>query len=222
MDVVRTRRDAACGLAEHLVDETVGPAPLAAPFLVVARDQLGEEPQRKELHADDDEQHAEREERAVADRLAADLEHGEVDEDAGAEGEQQEAEPAEQVEGAVPVSAHERDGQQVEEAAYVALDPVARATVLARAVIDRELCDPEAAVVREHWDVAVQLAVQPQPADHLSAVRLEATVHVVQTQARQAAADPVEQLRGDATPKWIAALRLPAADEVESLVELRE
>ena len=43
---------------------------------------------------------------------------------------------AEEVKRAVPVAAHERDGQQVEEAAEVALEPVARAAVLARAMVD--------------------------------------------------------------------------------------
>ena len=73
-----------------------------------------------------------------------------------------EPEPAEEVQRPVAVAADERDGQQVEEAAHVALDPVARAAVLARPVVDRELGDAVAAVVREHRDEAVQLAVDAQ------------------------------------------------------------
>ena len=71
-------------------------------------------------------------------------------------------EPAEQVQRPVAVAADERDGEQVEEAAQVALDAVARAAVLARPVVDRQLGDAEAAVVREHRDEAVQLAVEAQ------------------------------------------------------------
>ena len=73
-----------------------------------------------------------------------------------------EAEAAEQVQRPVAVATDERDGQQVEEAAHVALDAVARAAVLARPVVDRQLGDPVAAVVREHRDEAVQLAVEAQ------------------------------------------------------------
>jgi hypothetical protein len=42
----------------------------------------------------------------------------------------------------------------------------------------------------------------------------------VQAQAGDAAGDPVEDLRRDAACERVAALRLPAADEVEALVEL--
>ena len=50
--------------------------------------------------------------------------------------------------------------EQVEEAAQVALDAVARAAVLPRAVVDRQLGDAVPALVREHRDEAMQLAVE--------------------------------------------------------------
>ena len=50
----------------------------------------------------------------------------------------------------------------------------------ARPVVDGDLRDPEAAVVGEHGDVTVQLAVQPQPVHDLGLVRLQAAVHVVE------------------------------------------
>ena len=50
----------------------------------------------------------------------------------------------------MPVAAHERDGQEVEEPAHVPLHAVAAAAVLARAVVDRELGDAEPEIVREH------------------------------------------------------------------------
>ena len=89
----------------------------------------------------------------------------------------------------MPVAAHERDGEQVEEAADVALHPVARAAVLARPVVDGQLRDAEAAVVREHGDEPVQLAVDAQAAHDLGSVGLEAAVEVVQPQPREAAGD---------------------------------
>ena len=72
----------------------------------------------------------------------------------------QQPEAAEEVQRPVPVAAHERDREEVEEAADVALDAVVRAAVLARAVVDGQLGDAVAAVMGEHRDVAVQLAVQ--------------------------------------------------------------
>ena len=115
------------------------------PLLVVARDHLADQAEREELHPDDDEQHAEREQRALPDRVAGDLDDRQVGEDDEADDAEQEPEPAEQVQRPVPVAAHERDGEQVEEAAQVALEPVARAAVLSRPVVDRQLGDAEAA-----------------------------------------------------------------------------
>ena len=145
-----------------------------------------------------------------------------VQEHSEADRPEREPEPAEKVQRPVAVAADERDGQQVEEAADVALDPVTRTAVLARTVVDRQLGDAVAPVVREHRDEAVQLAVQPQPLHDLGPVGLQPAVEVVQAQAGDAAGDPVEDLRRDAPRERVAPLRLPAADEVEALVELRQ
>src|SRR5262249_53381288 len=80
----------------------------------------------------------------------------------------------------VPIAADERDRQQVEEATDVPLDAVARATVFPRPMVDGQLGGPKAAVVREHRDEAVKLAVEAHPLHDLGAVRLEAAIHVVE------------------------------------------
>ena len=104
----------------------------------VARDHLADQPEREQLDADDDEQDAEDQQRPAADRVALRLQRR-----SGRAGTpcrrptSSEPEPAEQVQRPVPVAADERDGEQVEEAAQVALEPVARAAVLARPVVDR-------------------------------------------------------------------------------------
>jgi len=79
------------------------------------------------------------------DRLPGQLQHRQVDEHQRSDRPVQEADPAEEMERPVPVAAHEGDGEQIEEAAHVTLHPVARAPVLALAVIDGELGDAEAA-----------------------------------------------------------------------------
>ena len=107
----------------------------------MARDQLGDQAEREELDPDDDEQHAEDQQRPAADRVADDLHDGQVDQDPGAAEREREAEASEQVERPVAVAADERHGEQVEEPAHVALEPVPRAAVLARPVVDRQLGD---------------------------------------------------------------------------------
>jgi hypothetical protein len=59
------------------------------------------------------------------------------------------------------VAADQRHGQEVEEASQVALQPVARAAVVARTVIDGKLGDAVAALVGQHRQEAVELAVDP-------------------------------------------------------------
>ena len=100
----------------------------------------------------------------------------------------------EEVERPMPVAAHERHREEIEEPAEVALHPVPAPAVLAGAVVDGHLGDPEAPVAREHRDEAMQLAVQPQLVRDLAPHRLEAAVHVVQPDtgdpSRHAVEDP--------------------------------
>src|SRR4029453_13102882 len=93
---------------QDLVDVRIGARTLAPPLLVLARQELADQPQREELHPDDHEQDAERQQGPVADRLAGDLERGQVDEDRRADKSEHEPEAAKEVERAVLVAAHER------------------------------------------------------------------------------------------------------------------
>ena len=134
----------------------------------------------------------------------------------------EQADAAEEMERPMSVAAHERDRDEVEEAAQVAVQPVARAPVLARAVVHGELGDLEAAIRGEHGDEAVELAVEPDPPQRLGAVRLQPAVDVVQPDARDDRRRPVEEARQHAPRPRVVPPRLPARDEVEPLVELRE
>src|SRR5207244_2424624 len=128
----------------------------------------------------------------ATDRLAVDLEHGQIDQHREAEGAEEKPEPTKEMERPVPVAPDERHRQEVEEATQVALDAVAGAAVLAWAVVHGQLGDAMAAVVGEHRDEAVQLAVEAQILEDLGPVSLQAAVEVVQPQARDAARHPVE------------------------------
>src|SRR6185369_3230537 len=145
---------------EDLFDVQLDPLLRAGSLLVLARDQLADEAEREELEADDDEQDSEDQQRPLADRVPFDLEERQVAEDNEAEESERHPEAAEEVQRAVAIPADERHGQQVEEAAEVPLDPVARPPVLSRPVVDRQLGDAVTAIVGEHRDEAVELAVQ--------------------------------------------------------------
>ena len=84
-------------------------------LLVLAREHLADQAEREELEADDDQEHAERQQRALADRVAESLDDGQVDEDRGSEQAEDETESAEQVQRPVPVAADEGDRQQIQE-----------------------------------------------------------------------------------------------------------
>src|SRR6476659_2540301 len=131
---MRRRQIVASG--EDFVDEQIAAVALLRSLLVVARDHLADQPEREELHSDHDEQHAEQEKWALPDRVSKRLDHGEVDENRGADQTEQEPKPTEEVQWPVPVAADERDRQQVEEAPQVTLDSIARAAGLARAMVD--------------------------------------------------------------------------------------
>src|SRR6476620_9045158 len=104
--------------------------------------------------------------------MAERFDDAEVDEDREADQAEDEPEAAEQVQRPVPIAADERDRQQIEEPAKVALDPVPRAAMLARPVVDRQLRYPEAAVLRQHRYEPVELAVEAHAVNHLRPVRL--------------------------------------------------
>ena len=68
----------------------------------------------------------------------------------------------------------------------------------------------------------MELAVDAHAVEDLRPVGLQPAVHVVQLQARDATADGVEDPGQDSASQRIVPFCLPAADEVEPLVELGE
>src|SRR5690606_28024199 len=114
------------------------------------------------------------------------LDEGEVGEDGEAEHEPDRAEPAEEHHRAPHEPRQEDDGDEVEEAAEVALEPELRPPVLPRAVLHHLLLDAVVPLpLRQQRDVAVELAVDADAADDLGPVRLDAAVEVVERDARE-------------------------------------
>ena len=60
------------------------------------------------------------------------------------------------------------------------------------------------------------------PCEHLRAIRLQPAVDVVEANAGDDAGRPVEDAREEPPDERVVPARLPARDEVEALVELRE
>ena len=67
--LVRAEVEDAQALREDFLDVHVALLARERALLVVARDHLADQPEREELHPDDDEQHAERQQRALPDRV---------------------------------------------------------------------------------------------------------------------------------------------------------
>jgi len=135
---------------------------------------------------------------------------------------QAEPDAAEQMKRSVAIPAHEGHGQQVEEPAEVALRAVPGASMPTGAMVDRDLCDAEAAIRGEDRDEAVQLPVDPHSPQHLCPVGLETAVDIVQTDARDDRRRPVEPAREEPPEERVVPVLLPTRDEVEPLVELGE
>ena len=89
-------------------------------------------------------------------------------------------------------------------------------------MVDRQLCDPKAAVLRQHRYEPMELAVEAHAVNDLRPVRLQPAVHVVQAQPGHPPRDPVEDSRQESPTEWVAAVRLPARNKVEPFVELDE
>src|SRR3954469_10685073 len=93
---------------EDLFDVQLRPLARSRALLVLARDQLADQAEREELQPDHHEEHAEDQERPLSDRVALDLEHGQVAQDDETEEAERQAEAAEEMERPVPVAADER------------------------------------------------------------------------------------------------------------------
>ena len=89
-------------------------------------------------------------------------------------------------------------------------------------MVDRQLGDAVTPVVGEHRDEPMQLAVEPQALDDLGAICLQTAVEIVQAEPGDATRHPVEDAGQGAARDRVAAMRFPARDEVEALVELCE
>src|SRR4051812_36521929 len=140
---------------EDLVDVELRLLAADGGLLVLAREHLADQAEREELEPDHDEEYTERQQRPLADRMAERLDDGQIDKDREPDHAEDETESAEQVQRPVPVAPDERDGEEVQEPADVALDPVTRAPVLTGAMVDGQLGHAEAAVLRQYGDEPV-------------------------------------------------------------------
>ena len=122
---------------------------------MLARDELAQEPQREELDSDDHEQDSERQQRPLADCLAAQLEHCQVDEHREAEHRRDESDSPEEVQWPMAVAPHEGHRQEVEEAFGETGPAVLGAAVFAGAMVDDHLADTEPTAGRKHRHEAV-------------------------------------------------------------------
>jgi len=187
--------------------------------------QLGDEPERQELDADDHEQDRDDQRRALTDPAVEDLLlHEQPREHQHADERDADADTAEQVERPVRVAREEADGHQVEAAAPEARRPEFRLAVQARPVLDVDLADLEPVPVREHRDVAVQLAVEVQRVGDFARERSE-SVAIGDVDVLEVELDPVEAVvateRGDVADRALPRIRRGEDVVNDRLVEAR-
>ncbi len=181
-----------------------------------ADDHLAQEPRQERLRAEEEEEDAEYQQWATADRLSKrQFDDREVGQDQEADEEANRPQPAKKDHRSLREARDEHDGHEVQEAAEVAFQSELRPAVEPGAMVDHLLLDLRVALpLREERDVAVELAVDVDAPDDVRAVRLDATVEVVQRDATGHTGDPVEELRWEALLPRIVALLLPPAHEV--------
>ncbi len=112
--------------------------------------------------------------------------------------------------------------EQVEEATQETVEAILRSAVLSRTVANDDLANLESSRGREDRDEPVHLAVEMQIAHQIPGHRLHAAIVIVEFDAGQAADESVEHAaRQHLVPRIVADL-LPAADQIESLAQLRQ
>ena len=123
-------------------------------------------------HADHDQQHAQQQQRAIADVVAEQqLVDREIEAYQHAQRGRQQAQRAKDLHRPRAVGAEEPDGDQIQHHAHRAPNTVLRTPKLTGTVVDRYFRHRRADLGRQRWDKAVQLAVKPHLIEHLAAGR---------------------------------------------------
>src|SRR5262249_7078890 len=120
------------------------------------------------------------------------------------------------------VTSQKLDGEEIEEAAEEAADPIFRATEGTRAVLHDDLAYLEAARRCQHGDEAVKFPVQAYLAEHLRLVAFHAAVVIVQLHSRDPADERIENPTGPDPVPGIDSFLFPAADYIESVQRRQE
>src|SRR5262249_45369438 len=116
----------------------------------------------------------------------------------------------------------ELDGQEVEEALDEAAHAVLGPAEAARAMVDLDLADLEAAGRGQDRHATVQLAIEAHLAEDRGGVALHAAVVIVQLDAGQPAHHAVKHAAGPDLVPGIVPPPLPAADHVLALGQGRQ
>ncbi|MEZ4504900.1 MAG: hypothetical protein R2848_03300 [Thermomicrobiales bacterium] len=164
----------------------------------------------KELDTDDDQQHGQQEQRSGADDLIVDQPvPGKFQAHQHAQRHRNNAGNAEQVHGALAVVGQEENGDEVEESLEEPFQTVLGFAPRARVMLDRQFGDSKPLCGRKHGREPMQLAVDADGVGDFAAIRLEATVEVVELDAGNGAHRPVEELARRCLAPGILAVLFP-------------
>ena len=209
------------GRFAHLANHVGG---LVLRFVVGARHQLGQQAEGDQLDADEQQHHAEQQQRAIGDALVLEQpDVAQVADDQRAEAAGDDADQPEDLQRPRRVVQQELHGREVEDHADGARQSVLGDAGAARAMVDDHLGDRDADLAGDRRQEAVHLAVEAQRLDHLGAKHLQRTAVVVQRHAGR----PRDQLVGHharqaAGDERVFAILAPAADDVVALFDQRD
>ena len=155
--------------------------------------ELAEQPDRDELEGCHHKQHAEHEQRTVADRAEAEEpENAQIGEDRGSGQTEKGAGCAEHMQRASGKARIQHDAEEIEAALQQAVEAILRSAELPCVVVDRDLADPVAAPVQQNRNEAVKLAVERQALKRFGPVCLEAAIEIVEPDPAQPADHCIE------------------------------
>src|SRR5690606_8073518 len=117
------------------------------------------------------------------------------------------------------ITCDEDHREQVEETLCESAPAVLAGAPLTGVVLYRQFGDLESLGMRKDWCEPVQLAIEANALRDFAAIRLEATIEIVQLHAGGVAHRPVKDLAREGLAQRILATLFPSGNEVVALVQ---
>ena len=193
-------------------------------FVVGADEDFSQQPEGDELEADDHEEDAEQKKRAVGDAYFQDEPLvGQPQGDGEPQNSAGQPDQAENLKRAGRVTEEKLDCQHVQDDPRETEDAVLGFSMAARPVMDLDLSDRNTHVAGDGRDEAMELAVELDALDNLSAEGFQGAPVIMELDSRQPGNQPVsDERREPARKEPVLSILAPSADDVEAVLDLRQ